>query len=429
MKILPTYNLSYLLACVGFFLLPFENLKIAPSAGWPAITPIVLFFAFIFSNKLVVSRAGIGWFGAIIGLSGLGVFSAFLIGEENKYFIDSFFDTLITLLLGYASYQVFCNEAIYNKQVHLIRLEGLLKAFILGSIAALFCSLLILLFRHIYPVPGFIELLTVLLKRNVTAPRFHFLFGEPSFISVHIMGVIIPFLWIAVKYHLEVIKKWLLGILLTYVIFAFPYSGSARFFLDMTLLTTIYLIFKLVTKKDQEVSSIKVGFIFLVLVLIGYIMLSSPWLVKTVTLGRVELKDSLFKTALTDPSLQSRLLLTMSIFNALLEQPIFLIFGTGLGNVAYLYDIGVLLTVMDFPLFTTDNVLGKHYLYNMHLRLIAEFGVFFYLYVLHRLYDKRLIMLYIIMLLCYTQFDSYAFYLVWFYLFIKRIQTMQVIKS
>lgn len=61
-----------------------------------------------------------------------------------------------------------------------------------------------------------------------------------------------------------------------------------------------------------------------------------------------------------------------------------------------------------------------HSLFCMYIKIISEFGIVVLGIILISLYSKKFFLEYMIILYLYLQFDSYAFYSIWFYLYLKK---------
>lgn len=420
-------NISFRLVLIGFFLLPFENLIIAPSAGWPAISPVFFLFALIFMGKEnVINKAALKWFIGLTILSCVGWTSTILMDGGNRYFYRDVLGSFLPLIMGYAFYQSSHHAIFYKDTVNHDYLKRLLNSLILGSKVAMFFSIIILLFAHIFRTGMFVELLTYVLKRNQESLRFSFLFAEPSFISVHILGVLFPFAWLSWRFYLYEQMTSLVIIIITYVAISLVFLESARFLLDVAFLVVIVSFFYL-GKSMVILTADKLMLLCGAFGVLIYSTLINPTVIEILTLGRVSLDGSVTDIMNSDASLASRFFRTDAVYQAFIYNPVLLLSGVGYGNIGYLVDLGYQAAIQNFTSFFTKEVDAIYFegsganVFNMYARVIGEFGLLTFILIVTNLYDKKVALLFFVIFWCYLQFDSYAFYGVWIYLIAKSM--------
>lgn len=405
-------NLLYL----GFFLVPFENLSIAPSSGWPAIAPLIfLLVAVLNIKKIQFSKKE---FVIIFGLtlwSSVGWQSSFFLTDGNRFFFRDVTGALVPLLLGYAFYKVL-ELAISDRDL----LKCGINYFILGSVLSFVASITILIFGFLLKVPAFLGVMDMVLKRNSELSRFSFLFAEPSFVSVHIIGFLVPLMYISKISNFEDQFSRLTWVLIVYLAIGLIFMDSARFYIDIIFLLLIVVIFY-VTGSYRRFSYFKVIPFLLLMGPPILLVISFPEMMEVLTLGRVDLDNDFIGVIGSDASLASRYFRSDAVVSSIISQNILLFTGVGFGNVGLLVDLGYDEALTRFTSSYMKELFDIYYfgngsnVYNMYVRLLGEFGIVITSLILLLLYDRRYVFLYVIACWCYLQFDSYAFYTIWIY--------------
>ena len=167
---------------LAVFLIPFDNLFFAPSTGWATISPL-LFFVYVFFNIKylgIVLRLEIN---KVIFISFCVIYSFFLY-LFNGINISNVIDSLMTLLLGICfyfaliiRYKLLGNDKIKDLK---ILLAGYTISFIYGLIKYIALE---------FNLSFILSFFNMIEKRYYD--RVSFAFTEPSFISVHIFGVLL----------------------------------------------------------------------------------------------------------------------------------------------------------------------------------------------------------------------------------------------
>lgn len=425
--------LSQRLLVLAFFLVPFENLSVAPSAGWPAVSP--LFFLLIVAlnfKKIEFSKKEISIIFILLLWSVLGWLLSFLVSDGNRFFIRDVSGSLLPLILGYAFYKTLM-IIIDNEQL----LRRAIDSFIVGSIVSLLCSLGILVFGFIAQIPMILDVLDVLLKRNADLVRFSFFFAEPSFVSVHLLGFIIPLIYICKLCDFNA-QFWKLSLILAlYIVVGFLYMESARYYIDMFFVCVIFVVFWL-SNSFKTPSTSKLLFILLLSMPFCMLLYSSPVIVEHLTLGRVDIDNNFDDMIGSDASLASRFFRSDAVVSAVFDNVVLIFTGVGYGNIGLLVDLGYEDALTRFTssymkeLFDIYNYGNGSNIYNMYVRMLGEFGIVVPVIIILSLYDKRHSFLFLIACWCYLQFDSYAFYAIWIYLAVcgsKSIQTKRVVSK
>lgn len=240
--------------------------------------------------------------------------------------------------------------------------------------------------------------------------RVQFSFTEPSFISVHLFGVLLPF------YVITRDIKFLWLIILFLVVGIAGHAG-VRLLVDSGLVLVVFLFYYNNFVKKP---------VFFLLCLIACVLI--------IFLGSEEfvnqrLKDILVDGIYADDSLAARFFRLNAIVNGYLDTPLRALFGYGIGQEViplkigfdqalsvylsdYMYEINYL---QDVDSKVLPNVGGCFW-----IRIISEFGLIilfliltklFFIYI--RLKSKLLKSTFLIVCIILVQFGSYAFYGMW----------------
>ena len=183
---------SELVFYIAVFCLPFENFFFAPSAGWAAISPVILALYIILNYKyaikgLIKLRKILFFFiFAVI----LGSITAFI----NNVGVIDFINSFVPLGLGAVSLLSFW--IFYNKKKDLSIVVNLIVIAYAICLMIGFIEYLTLKFNNI----AMKEWLISIMKRDYLAEgrgRVQFFFTEPSFIGMHLFGILLPMYWLS----------------------------------------------------------------------------------------------------------------------------------------------------------------------------------------------------------------------------------------
>ena len=286
--------------------------------------------------------------------------------------------------------KIFSNSTNTNlKNIVLILFIGYLLSYLYGLISLI-------------PNSSIDSFLKMVEKRHYS--RLHFSFTEPSFISMHLYGVIFP---IAIYFKSK--KLFALGVL--FLITTLLFGESARFYLDTLIIVGLYGVYKMKQK------GLKYVFVFLIL---GFLAVLSLYLIIKYTYPR--LLSIYEKGVYSDNSLAARWFRVNAIIHGIDLKGFFL--GYGLSNTWIPFNNGYSYALSQYDnsylveVNNLANTRGSSF-YCMPLRIISEMGIFALLVCLFKLASKKYWFYFFIIVWLYLQFDSYAFYAVWIYLFIK----------
>lgn len=393
---------------LGIFLLPFENLKFAPSSGWAAITPLIWFIYVIINSK----RA----FKSILKYKKIIFFLIFglTLSLINYIFIDvslkNLINTIVSISMGMVSlvsWDIYFvqKEHGFNKIVKVI-----LLAYTIALIMGVFQFIAIKF--HIDYLKSFF--IAIEKRSYIKVNRVQYTFSEPSFIGMHLFGILLPIYMITKE-------KKILKLILAFSVCSIIFSSGIRVLLDILIVGTISIICK--NLKNWKVI---VSFI----VIVPMVVFGFRYVYKRNNRVKAIINNGIY----ADTSLAVRYFRINASVLGLKKNPIRIFWGYGMGNSIIPLKEGYNEAIKEYENadnqevrsigkddFTDDNVS-----FCLYVRIITEFGIFLSIYLLiylinlNKYIDKEnLFKLYLpIMLYLYIQFDSYAFYSLWIYIVI-----------
>lgn len=391
---------------IAIALLPFENFFFAPSSGWATITPIILALYIVFNLKIFFQE--IVKFKKTMLLLAIGVVFTLI----NYIFVTPVISNIINAIisLGLGLVCLFSFDIYYIKN----------KKDIKKIVNILFISYLISL------IFGIIEFITikanitiikdafnVLFKRDyIQYGRVQYFFTEPSFIGMHIFGILLPIYWISKE-------RKMLYLIIAFIISTIAFNCGVRILLDIAVVGTILLFAYLArNKKYKYIIGIPIIMVILVTFLYNY---------------NYRIKEICDKGIYADGSLATRYFRIQASVIGYTRKPIHALFGYGIGNSIVPLREGYEEALKTYKSSYIDEVKGLGDLsytddsvsYCFYIRFISEYGIILiiaFVYEIIRLtqesvfkykYSYLLIIAYL-----YLQFESYAFYALWLFVLI-----------
>lgn len=387
----------------GVLLLPFENFFFAPSTGWATISPI-LFLAYVFFNLPQVLSLAKKHISKIIlflaSITLLEILNICLIGFN----MDSFIGSSISLVLGlscFLSFLIFYRNNQSLKGVVNLLLIGYSTALIIGVVQWLAVQF------NIDSIMNFFDLIS---KRNyLLHHRIQFMFTEPSFIGMHLFGILLPI-------YLVTKDKRLLYLTIIFIIAAIAFSSGIRVIMDTAIVAGIFLVSRAVRRKQFRYILLIAGAI------LGFMFIYN---------SNTRLQSIIDNGIYADGSLASRYYRINASVQGYLQDFPQVVFGYGIGNsivpiqsgspiAQSTYQSKYLREVRELENVDYNDESASYCLYT---RIVSEFGLLFFVVLLFYLlkitkksnfpykweYFATTIYLYI-------QFESYAFYAIWLYL-------------
>ncbi len=389
---------------VAIFFLPLENFFFAPSSGWATITPIILSLYILFNIKKTFAIFYKYWKIVITTFSTLLIITIidYVLWPINLY---NFIQTIIPIGLG-----IVCllSIIIYYEENH--SLSKITKILIISYTISLVFGLIEFITIK-FDIHFMREFFKVFFKRSyVTNNRIQFFFTEPSFIGMHLYGVVLPI------YLIE--KNPKIAYVGLAILFASLFSSaSVRLFLDTFIVFAIFF-FSYIIKTHR----MKLLVVLLATMIIGFIGIYN-------ISGRV--RKIVSNGIYADGSFASRFFrIESSVYGYINDFPKSLL-GYGMGNSllpirsghsqaaehyksSYMHEVEELAD----PGYNNDSAS-----YCLYTRIASEFGIIslvafliFLFYITKQSNFSYRWELLLTTLYLYVQFESYAFYTLWIFM-------------
>jgi hypothetical protein len=261
-------------------------------------------------------------------------------------------------------------------------------------------------------------------KRYYT--RLAFSFTEPSFISMHLFGILyLVSLFIKNKQY----KTKLYVIIAMFSALTIISGSSGRFFIDFAIICALVSL--------KQMASLKIKIKGKILICIAIISLAPILINVTMSNDRIKkifmetnsVEDILYR----DSSLASRYFRINASIHGYEKNPVEALIGKGLGNSYYFFQEGYYDALSEYKnefideIITLSNEKIKQ-LFSMPIRIISEIGLVAFLLIVFILIllslKYRSIFDLMIVLYLYLQFDSYAFYTIYIYLIYLKINSL-----
>ena len=393
---------------LGCFLLPFENLFFAPSNGWAAITPII-FFVYLCGNIRYAGIEIIKYRKLILLVVVVVVTSIlnFLFINKNEYeAVVRMINTMVSLGLGFISlfsFDIFFVQQNGNfRKIEKICISSYSISLMLGIIQFIAVKMNINIIRNIFAIVS---------KRDyLIYNRIQFTFTEPSFIGMHLFGVLLPLYFFGKN-------KKIIALIVTYCVCSIFFGAGVRIILDVLVVLCIYVLFKINFKKIKNVAI----FVIAVLISIGcfkYAYTNNNRVQQIVKLG-----------IYADGSLASRWFRVNATLKGYKHNPFHMLVGYGLGQEVYPLKAGYAEAASEYKsgylvevtkLRNVDSLADESVSYCFYTRVISECGGIIFIILLY-LFAKRLKVsnisdwriMWVIAVYLMVQFESYGFYTIW----------------
>lgn len=396
------FSFTNLIFYLAVFTIPFDNLWFAPSRGWATIAPIIFALYFLLNIKTIIKNVS---FKDILPVS-IIMITFSVLNFVNGYFnINRVISALISLGLGITMYYSF--KTYYQKNKSVKKIATIL-------LIAYSISLLVGVLEWVaikYDLNDVISTLRMIFKRSVylTKGRVQYTFTEPSFISLHLYGIMLPIYFISKN-------KKMLGLIVLFIILSFIFKSSLRFVVDSIVVITIFVISWFLSNKKR---------IYYIFIIISAFCIAIPAIYNSNGRFRRIINNGVY----IDSSLSSRYFFIESSVYGYTNDPINLAVGYGLGNsivpISHGYDqafenyknhyVNEISRHQTYETFRNDNST-----FCLYIRLISEFGIivvglllFKFIKIFKNSKFKSKIPLVLIGMYLYIQFDSYTFYTLW----------------
>lgn len=401
---------------LGLFLIPFENFFFAPSDGWAAIAPIV-FFIYFFSKfrliPLLIKREK----KIILFLTFMICWGLLMCSFEGSFNFTAIKRTFLTLGLGVIFYFSFVIRYILENNNNMKKdIQILMYAYLISMIIGVIQWL-----SYSYNLNELIKIIEILSKRNYGG-KVQFTMTEPSFISLHIYGIILILYTFFKKKYIQPSKLHSL-ILIFFPILVLLIGKSIRFILDTIIVLSVYLLYSFFSLKMNK----KIKLITLyIIILIGFIVFSNREIIIYKIVKKYPRLEKIYNSGLyADASLASRYFRINASVKGYKKNILKLYIGYGIGNISIPLSLGYNEAKEEY---TNDYIkevealkeFKEYSLFCMYIKIISEYGLIILIILLISLFSLTNLFEYIIICYLLVQFDSYSFYSVWLYFFMKK---------
>lgn len=391
---------------LGLAFIPFDNLCFAPSRGWATIAPII-FFVYDFVNlKLLIKAITRNNSRCILYIAGAVCFQLLLLLFYGVH-LRAFIDNVQTLVLGISFYfaLVIRYQIIHANINH--DAEFLYRAYIISFVYG------IVRFFALNFSPALLSFFILIEKRPYA--RIAFTFTEPSFISAHVIGVLLLFTYL--------VSDSKLALKMIYLAFAFMIvsiltASSARCAADSVILMLLIFVKNFRLNQSLKKLLIKVSMLLFASIFIAVIFLYSSRLNNIISGGTN-----------ADSSMASRWFRVNACLHGFVNKNIQTLPGWGIGNMIIPFKSGFYDARRSFnnpytgEVDVLENVDEIDSLFSLPVKIISEWGLILTLYIFVYIILfalKKKIDIYVLTMTCwlYVQFDSYAFYAAWILLYL-----------
>lgn len=369
-------QLLYLASLMLFYdSFPANKIGIGNTTKSLALLFILLFFIVNIDNILKIKWKRIEIITSIFFMSTI-IISFFRVFNNNFYLVNAnkYLNEVIIMSVIYSSFRLYFSNVNKNNLIRFFKFA--LYGYCINNIFG------ILQFIYLYISKlNFIFTINKLLLNSTTHlenERIQFLFGEPSFISQHIILIIIPIL-VYFRYNRVVINRFL-KINLAIMFCMVPLSKSVRSVLDIILFIVIYmLIYEKIRVTRKKIISV---IVILFLIILSFIIVNPVTsLSSNLLLTRVDnitnSKQNWDDIEKRDGSLWARLDYSLVGFYSIKDFPIL-----GYGGNHYIEAYKSNLDKTD-TLFYNNTELVRNFIeaktlncINMYSRIVCEFGIF-----------------------------------------------------
>lgn len=408
----------FLFAC---FLIPFENFVFAPSAGWAAIAPLVfMVYVLLHINKLGVLIYRYRYiFLILLAGSLITLVNFFFINDYLMPALSRMFSTYISLGLGLVS--LFAFDIYFQKNGRdTEHLEKVLLVAYTVTICVGFIEFLTIKFNIGYVK----DLVDMLSKRNyLPYGRVQFCFTEPSFIGMHLFGVLLP-IYVFGK------NKKILYLIVVFALLGILFGCGVRIIVDTAVICAIFALHKINLRKLKNV--VIIFLTVLIMISGGNYIYKHNYRVHTIVNSGVY----------ADGSFASRWFRIKASIKGSQESVIHTLLGYGFGQEAIPMEKGYLGAKAEYKSnYTRELVEVKEGVkrnndsvsYCLFARVFSELGVIIAIIIilyLSRMYfyikDREWKAIFLSVTYLYVQFESYAFYSIWLLLVLSDIRNRNV---
>lgn len=390
---------------LGLIFIPFDNLFFAPSSGWATIAPF-FFLAYLITGfngiRKVISRCGT--FFPILLLFGIYQCCLWLYNGLN---FSAAIDELGTLFLGI----IFFLSLVLRYEVR--NYDADVDARYLYKSYCISFAYGIIRFLALNYIEWLNNVFMLIEKR--TYNRLTFSFTEPSFISVHILGVL--FLWVYLVRDAKLANKMIrLGML--FLVLSTVFKSSSRCVIDFAIFigfTLVYLLFR-----DAKHFARNFLLILICIILVVIMISVSPRVLRVLSNGFY-----------ADASMASRFFRIVAMLAGFKENIVNSLVGYGIGNMDIPFNNGYTYAYEHFTNAYVSEILALKdtseltTVFCLPLKIMSAFGIIPFFIGMVSLFYKCLknhidLLCILLVIWVYIQFDSYAFYALWILFYLAK---------
>lgn len=391
---------------IGLALVPFDNLKFAPSEGWASISPYIfllsalLFFASRPSVAIKILKR--------TSRANIFLLTALIVSSACSYLVLSASTSLIALngvklILGFSFFvsltYVLSISNLGEKQAKIA--SRIITILATGyAISVLFGVMQFLAIQGLAPAIPF----DLVFSRHYPN-KVQFSFTEPSFASLHVFGIIVPSLMIFGHTRSRA-RNILIASGLAILLISITSGSSLRAAID-TILFGGGLLLLLPFKRKLKIVTV-------LAIALTPLILFPPKLI----LDRVNRISQSNQEG--DPSTIIRRFRAESAIFGMVDNPYSALFGYGFGNSGSAMNAGFNAAYEKISGHYTEieelGITPDGLTYSLHIKLLSEHGVLGYILIMLAAFDRRRKVLFLAICIIYLQFDSYAFYAIWIYI-------------
>ena len=382
---------------------------------WTPIAPI-FFVLYVVCNPVLLLRSArryLGFFLFLPALAAVSVFGWTTIGFHRAYVLQTMF-ALVSGLACLSSLDIAfrLKRLDWHKAITLVVVVYWI-AFAVGVVQWLDSR---------YGIDAVTRLFQNIMERNYVPRKPQFLFAEPSYIGMHVFGILLPLFWLTRRKSLAVL-------VLVYALGSAVMGVGVRILIDALVALLLWSIIEIHWTSVRNVLLTIVGF--------GTVGTGG-----TLLLLHNERVQSMMQHGVLqgDFSMLARIFRSLAPMIAGLKDPLHLIFGFGMGNVksAMLRGYGDAFSMIAAHggnpagngeiglMANTDNptyyfTMNAYVSFNVEFGL-AMFGVFAVLLLshitTHHAWSKMTVCWLLMLVYLYIQFEGYAFYALWLFIWV-----------
>lgn len=405
-----------LLFLVAIITLPVDGTRFGIAMPyWTPIAPI-FFVLYALSNPRLLIRSMhryLGFFVFPLVLIAVSMFGWMTVGFHRLYVCQTAF-ALLSGLACLASLDIAfrLKRLDWNKAITLLVIVYWL-AFAVGVLQWLDTR---------YGMEPVTRVFQNIMERNYVPRKPQFLFAEPSYIGMHLFGILLPLFWITRRRSLVLLT-------LAFAIGSAAMGVGVRILIDTVIALLLWLI--VVVRWSRVRNAL--------LAIAGFAVVGIGGGVALLRNARVQslLEHGLWQG---DFSMLARLFRSLAPSLAGMKDPMHLVFGFGMGNVRNAlmqgYDDACAFVVAhggdpqgngEIRLISHTNNVNYFFTMNAYVSFIAEFGVLMFAAFLillawhvsaNHMWSKTTVCWLLLLVYLYIQFEGYAFYALWLFIWV-----------